>query len=175
MTPKEERRLKNEFIKKNPYARRGLKGATGHVRFYTEEGARRKVEIQNSWTVSMEAMAEHYCLPQSRETFVNDVRELMNNMNNLYRNAFYGGQFSFARAQKSFSLFLKYRWCSGQIPAPPLCPIDRGVLNHIGHPYDRWKWTGMTEQQYMLVYDRLDEIARDNNETVAQLELRWFG
>jgi len=39
--------------------------------------------------------------------------------------------FKFSHAQKSFSLYLKYRWCHGKFKEPPFLPLDREILNRL--------------------------------------------
>jgi hypothetical protein len=122
----------------------------------------------------MDILAEKYVNVQSKETYLADVRGLSRFMTEEYPEAFAEGCFSFARAQKSLSVLLKYRWCIGQIATPPLCPVDRRVLKGMGAPYNTWKWTELTEQQYLHAYDHLQVLADNQNLSVAQMELLWF-
>ena len=175
MTPQEEQRLKEQFIVNNPHANRGLKAAAGHVKLYANNVTfQQKGDIKRFWVETIDVLAEKYVEQQTLDSFVSDVRELRNQMNNRFPNTFVTGDFPFARAQKSFSVVLKYLWCDNRIAMPPTCPIDRGVLQRMGAPYDSWNWTEMTQNQYMLAYTRLQELARDENLHVAQMELLWF-
>ena len=175
MTPQEEQRLKEQFIVNNPHANKGLKAAAGHVKLYANNvTSREKEEIKRFWVQTIDVLAEKYAVPQTLDRFVSDVCELRNQMNNRFPDAFVDGEFPFSRAQKSFSVVLKYLWCDNRIAMPPTCPIDRGVLREMGAPYDSWNWTGMTQNQYMLAYTRLQELARDADLSVAQMELLWF-
>lgn len=175
MTQREEQILKQQFVDRNPYACRGLKAATGHVKFYVDGiSSQQRIDIQESWLRHMDLLAEKYVQEQTRETFLTDVRSLSRSMTSEYPNAFAEGCFSFARAQKSFSVVLKYRWCSGRIAMPPLCPVDRGVLGRMGAPYNTWRWIEMTETQYLQVYNQLQVLSGNLNLSVAQMELLWF-
>lgn len=175
MTQREEQILKQRFIDRNPHACRGLKAATGHVKFYADGlTAQQRFFIKESWVAHMDILAEQYENVQTKETFLADVRELSRYMTEEYPDAFAEGCFSFARAQKSLSVVLKYRWCLGRITMPPLCPVDRGVLRRLGAPYNTWKWTEMTEQQYLQVYDQLKVLADNQELSVAQMELLLF-
>ena len=175
MTPQEEQRLKNLFVQNNPHANRGIKAATGHIRTYADHvTSQQKIIIRQSWVDKIDELALKYVTPQSFETFIADISALETHMNESFPGMFAEGSFSFARAQKSFSVVLKYRWCEGIISTPPMCPIDRGVLRHLGHPFNIWRWPEMTEEQYLQAYRRIGVLANEKNMSVAQLELLWF-
>lgn len=66
--------------------------------------------------------------------------------------------FKFSHAQKSFSLFLKYRWCHGKIKEPPFFPLDFVVLNErrrIHPPKGKVPngWTQITKDQFRLLHN----------------------
>ena len=172
MTQQEEHRLKNQFIENNPNACRGLKAATAHIKTYTANADR--IAIKTAWVDKINEIAGRYAGERTLEEYVNDVRELQTYMNVRFPDSFYEGEFSFARAQKSLSVVLKYRWCHGDIVMPPACPIDRKVLHLMGHPFDTWNWTEMTEDQFSGAYARLLEIAANMQLSIAQLELILF-
>ncbi|MBR4568127.1 MAG: hypothetical protein IKO24_00085 [Bacteroidales bacterium] len=172
MTQQEELRLKNQFIDDNPHACRGLKAATAHIKTYTANAD--KTAIKTAWVDEINEIAGRYSGERTLEEYVNDVRELQTYMNDRFPDSFYEGEFSFARAQKSLSVVLKYRWCHGDIVMPLACPIDRKVLHHMGCPFDTWNWAEMTEDQFSCAYARLREVAANMQLSIAQLELIWF-
>jgi hypothetical protein len=51
------------------------------------------------------------------------------------------GRLRFGIAQKLINLYLKYRWCLGQIPTPPHCPFDRIIISKIGLYNGVINWT----------------------------------
>jgi hypothetical protein len=64
----------------------------------------------------------------------------------------------FSLAQKSFSLYLKYRWCHGKIKEPPFFPLDFVVLNkwrRIHPPKGKVlnRWTQITKDQFRLLHN----------------------
>lgn len=64
----------------------------------------------------------------------------------------------FSLAQKSFGLYLKYRWCHGKIKEPPFFPLDFEVLKEWKqrHPPKGKvpnRWTKITKDQFKLLPD----------------------
>lgn len=176
MTEQQEAILKAQFVKKNPYAATGVKAAAAaHVKFYADTTTpQERFRIRTLWANKIEQLRMRYRENRNSDDFITDVHELCSYMNEQFPNSFAEGSFSFARGQKSLAVSLKYWWCNGSHPMPPLCPIDRGVLRRLGHPFNTWNWTAMSEAQYIQSYQRICEIANDSHLSVAQLELKWF-
>jgi len=176
MTPQEEQRLKDRFVNANPYAANGFKVALRNNPLYADNISRQVIlSIHNDWRNKMSELSLKYNRTQALDTFLTDVCELKSFMNERHTASFKADGFKFSHAQKSFSVFLKYRWCQGHIVAPPTCPIDRGVLKKLGRPYRTWNWTQMQECQFLSTYIKLQREAERNDLSVAQMELQWFG
>lgn len=81
--------------------------------------------------------------------------------------------YPFGIAQKLLNVYLKYQWCSGWIPEPPHCPIDRTILKKLRMD-NRLIWTTMKESDYRIAIDHLKRIALKEKLSPARWELREF-
>lgn len=175
MTPQEEQLFKDQFVDHHPHARRGLKAATGHVQFYALNlTVMQGNEIRRAWVNKINEIAERYANSRLFGDYISDVHELQNYMNHSFPNAFHEGSFTFARAQKSLSVVLKFKWCHGDITMPPSCPIDKGILDRLGQPYNTWNWTEISENQFLSAYIELHRVATISGNSAAQQELLWY-
>lgn len=80
-------------------------------------------------------------------------------------------RFRIGTAQKALNLYLKYRWCLGQIPVPPHCPFDAYVLRAI----PGWRTRSWTRIDSIRQYAELVVSARTvaGARTLAEWEL-WL-
>lgn len=84
------------------------------------------------WKNELMRIGEKYkTKEQDRNQFEKDVFELQDSINkSKHKKCFLNNLIRLGQCQKSFSVFLKWMWCQGQlIGIPPVCPIDRQVLN----------------------------------------------
>lgn len=96
--------------------------------------------IRSFWQEQLEELTRKYKdAQQSETTFINDIESLKSVMNERFPESFHNGfgnfedGFRIAHAQKSLSICLKHMWCRGQLNyTPPVCPIDRIILNSLG-------------------------------------------
>ncbi len=175
MTAKIEKELKESFLSRNQLAETGIPAAVRRNKLYADNiSSQKKNEIVNYWRKQLEELSKKYSKEQTRETFVTDVKNLMEKMNAKFKESFASSGFRFSHAQKSLSVLLKYRWCEGEIEGLPICPIDRNVLGKMTTPYKFWSWTKLSEENYLRVYTELERMAKESKCSVAQMELKWF-
>ena len=166
MTSQKEKELKESFLQRNQIAETGIPAAIRRNKLYADNiGHEKKQEIIDYWRKQLDILAKKYKEEQSRETFLKDVKHLVENMNKKFGDSFSSTKFRFSHAQKSLSVLLKYRWCKGVISRPPVCPIDRNVLHEMHSPYKYWSWTKLSEDKY---------YKENHYYSVAQMELEWF-
>jgi len=65
-----------------------------------------------------------------------------------------GSGFKLSVAQKSLSLALKHSWLHGAIDEPPVCPVDRRVLNEAARITGQPWFTNWTEVNDIPTYER---------------------
>jgi len=85
--------------------------------------------------------------------------------------------------QKLLNLYLKYKWCLGQIPSPPHCPIDRIILNIVNGDLEapaKMKtipaWTKIkTIDEYKKLISLIRKVADQKQyPSIAEYELKEF-
>lgn len=83
-----------------------------------------------------------------------------------------GGKLNLGVSQKLLNLYLKYRWCLGNIPIPPHCPFDSRIINKLEKSV-RVNWTQLNDiKQYKnLVYAATKQA---NEKSLAEWELQEF-
>ena len=116
-------------------------------------------DIRLEWENQLKEITEKYKDPQTRETFIEHVQELKDYMNREFPGRFnngkkdYDNEFRIAHAQKSLSVCLKHLWIQGKCAIPPICPIDRIMLEHVGNR-DAWtKVNSIEDKNGMRGYD----------------------
>ena len=167
--------LKYAFIMNNPMAEYGINAAVQHNRLYAQATTNlQRDEVKDYWRTQLDDLGAKYAKNQTFRTFLYDVNILTGRMNAEKGMLFTEMGFRFSHAQKSFSVYLKNRWCHGLIPAPPFCPIDSTVLNLLGRPWNNHPWTQMTEEEYRSVAKEILKRAGLAGLTAAQWELVLF-
>jgi hypothetical protein len=84
------------------------------------------------------------------------------------------GRFRIGIAQKALNLYLKYLWCLGDIPTPPHCPIDRGIIGKLNLNWRERGNFGWTKLDDIEKYKILIQNCRDKagSASVAEWELK---
>ncbi len=62
--------------------------------------------------------------------------------------------------QKALNIYLKYLWCLGEINKPPHCPIDRGIIDVLGIPWNQHNSYGWTTLDDIEKYMELIEMCK---------------
>lgn len=148
--------------------------------YSTETTRLRKKEIADFWGKEIVKLSMKYFeKAQSEETFINDVLTLKKLVNNKYKSDLHNkisNGLRIAHCQKSLSVYLKYRWCQGDMVfEPPLCPIDRIVLVHCGRT--DVAWTSLDDQgRFRSIIKALADTVKKHPccNSVAQWELCVF-
>ena len=84
-------------------------------------------------------------------------------------------KFTIGNSQKFLSLFLKYEWCTDQLPEPVVCPVDRVMLKKSKAPFKYQNWMSInTFDEYKVRYNYLKEAAIKEKLSPAQYELIEF-
>lgn len=168
-TPKEAANLGiRAAVERNPTYRANISNAD-------------KTKIHKKWIELLIGLLEKYQLPQTPETFINDVAYLCTAMNEsqfkkLFINAGRGNDnnypkcFRVAHAQKSLSVFLKHMWLiSDNMPTPPVCPIDGIILKAVG---SNEAWTKLNNLDEYKEYLRI--VKKVSGDNMAEWELlKW--
>lgn len=101
---------------------------------------KKKQEVILFWKNKLKKFIKPYMKNRKNDTdFVTDVNRLKKSINRKYKDCFYGENgIRIAQCQKSLSVYLKWLWCLGIAKfEPPVCPIDRNVLNQCFVNLDR--------------------------------------
>lgn len=142
--------LRAALRQNSPYSAKKGKGA---------DSARSRFRV--SWKQLLSARAKVY---RSKISWVNYYRDVCQIHKKLCAavpkkdRKYFKKEVRFSLAQKSFSLYLKYRWCHGKIKEPPFFPLDFVVLNkwrRIHPPKDKVpnRWTQITKDQFRLLHN----------------------
>ena len=120
-------------------------------------------------------LSSQYETPQTINTYKTHVTGLITIMESNFSDYFKDGIFKVSHAQKSLSVYLKYRWCQyNALPSPPACPIDSNVLCRLGWPYCKRRWTQMHLDSYNEILELLLRRAEEYQISIAEMELKWF-
>ncbi|MBQ5979184.1 MAG: hypothetical protein IJL58_04070 [Bacteroidales bacterium] len=169
-----EQNLKRIFLRRNPYADDGINTSLQRNELYMGCTSQQKMEIKQYWREGLEELALKYGTTQTVSCYFKDLDVLRNRMNTKYGHLFCESGFRISHAQKSFSVYLKYRWCKDLIPAPPVCPIDSTVLNAMGRPWSNKHWTTMENGEYYDLSNDLIKLVEPSGLSIAQWELIMF-
>lgn len=70
---------------------------------------------------------------QTFDTFISDIQNMKATINEQFANILYDNSIRIGHCQKALAIYLKWMWChSNNMPAPPMCPIDRNILSYCG-------------------------------------------
>jgi hypothetical protein len=87
------------------------------------------------------------------------------------------GEINFGISQKILNLYLKYRWCIGDIQTPPHFPVDRRIQENIKYK-KLFSWTQQNDSEnYMELINHVrNEVEKSNQyDSIAEYELIHFG
>lgn len=89
-------------------------------------------EARSFWKNELERLGDKYIhSKQSKDQFLKDVYALQKSINDSdFCKCFINNRIRLGQCQKSFSIYLKWMWCQGQLAGiPPVCPIDCKILS----------------------------------------------
>jgi hypothetical protein len=126
-------------------------------------------QIKDKWKETLIKFGKKYENHVSEEEFVNDIEEIKKEMKEL------PGKFKISHAQKSLSVYLKHLWCLDKIQEPPVCPVDRKILEKAGAPVAKRAWTRIDNvKDYKEQLEYIKIKAEESNKSIATWELYNF-
>lgn len=152
-----------------------IKSALGRNQTYSKK---RKVtesertEFRKEWKRLLEELAKKYQKSCSEEVFMKDVVELKETINNKFGD-FFENKFRISHAQKSIAVYLKHLWCLNEISEPPICPVDRTILEKVNAPEKLKAWTKVDD---IKTYNDQLKVLKDKagKESLASWEIKTF-
>jgi hypothetical protein len=85
-------------------------------------------------------LAQQYTGDVDNDSHIKNIEHLANGLSKEFAQVLEGGRFRIGSAQKALNLYLKYLWCTGQIPMPPHCPFDNIIIGKLSG-CDNINWT----------------------------------
>lgn len=121
---------------------------------------------------ALDAAAVKYANPVPDDAHIAEIVALADELSTTHGEALSSQRFRIGPAQKALNLFLKYLWCTDEIPTPPHCPFDSFIIGELPVRC-RVNWTEMDEREQ---YERLVEGARERagDQSLAEWELRLY-
>lgn len=162
-----------------------IKAAVQHNSLYLENlSIEKRKEVRTDWGKELLYIAEKYKENQTIEIYNEDILKLKELMNTRHRDSFrrsphpkykYDIGFRISHSQKSISVFLKHLWCMNKISEPPVCPVDRIILEKIGMSGKSasWGYINSLEIHNSKVVE-INKIALKENKSIAIWELTNF-
>jgi len=117
-------------------------------------------------------VAQDYSKAVSYETHFDELLKQKKRIDQRFSRILSNGEINIGIVQKIINLYLKYKWCLGQIPSPPHCPLDRIIIGKLGiKPIVAW-----TKISDIDEYRRLMDIVKEKAGTqpIAKWELQAF-
>ena len=138
------------------------------------EGAKEpdKAKFKAALRKQLTELVQQYTTDMDDDGHIKNIEHLADNLSKEFAQVLEGGRFRIGSAQKTLNLYLKYLWCTEQIPMPPHCPFDSTVIGKLPG-CDSINWTTLDKVED---YRRLVEAARAEAGTVplAQWELETY-
>jgi hypothetical protein len=162
-----------------------IRAAVQHNSLYLENLSmgKRKV-VRTDWGKELLLIAEKYKENQTKEIFNEDILKLKEFMNTRHGDSFrrsphpkykYDIGFRISHSQKSISVFLKHLWCMNKISEPPVCPVDRIILEKIGESGKSASWGYINSLEiHNSKVAEINEFALKENKSIAIWELTNF-
>src|SRR5687768_4865176 len=134
---------------------------------------RDRSSFQSGLRRALDNLAPEYAKSVREERHCDNIARLADSLSAQHGLILAGGRFRIGPAQKAVNLFLKYLWCTGDIPTPPHCPFDARIILLLP-PVDRINWTTMDSVDS---YRRLVAAARRlaGKQSLAEWELHAYG
>jgi hypothetical protein len=76
-------------------------------------------------------LAQQYTTGMDDDGHIKNIEHLADNLSTEFAQVLKGGRFRIGSAQKALNLYLKYLWCTEQIPTPPHCPFDNTIIGKL--------------------------------------------
>ncbi len=130
--------IKKEFILGEVFSLT-LGAATQRAKLYESNAPENeKKKFRKALRKRLEELAKTYVSKVSENGHVQNIQDLSDEMSEQFGEIFKNGGFRIGLAQKALNLYLKYRWCMGDIKMPPHCPVDSIILSEAGIQNVKW-------------------------------------
>lgn len=130
--------------------------------------------FRDRWKKLLRACARAYRNQKSWKSYYRDICRIQKDLETYIskNDPQYFRKVRFSLVQKSFSLYLKYRWCHGVIQEPPFFPLDLEALKGWKEKYPRTtkitnSWTKITKKDFT-------QLHHDEKNQPAQWELGFW-
>ena len=162
----------------------------------SRETQKKKIERKRNllvfWRNTLVEMASEFKTAKTTSDFSNNVEQLRTKLNMEDCNAFANGTARIGQCQKSLSVYIKWLWCLNEIePEPPVCPVDRNVINKCYTVLDRKTenddrqflksvnsnggWGNINDiETYKKIIRIIDKVAKKEEKSMAKWELSFF-
>jgi hypothetical protein len=117
-------------------------------------------------------LSQQYTGDVDNDSHIKNIEHLANDLSKEFTQVLEGGRFRIGSAQKALNLYLKYLWCTEQLPMPPHCPFDNIIISKLPG-CDNINWTTLDKVED---YRRLVIAARGEAGIIpiAQWELETY-
>lgn len=130
-----------------------------------------RAPLRASLRARLDQLWPTYATPMAEEQHLTNISWLANGLSAEHPLLLREGRFRIGPAQKALNLFLKYLWCAGVLNvAPPHCPFDSFVINHLGLNI-RWTRLDSIEEYQQLV---AAAVAAAHGEELSEWELELY-
>lgn len=140
-------------------------------KFYTRQlKIAQKRDINSHWGTKLQEIASRVDDLHDFDRYNQEILDLKSYMVDKFSDVI---DFRIYHSQKSIAIYLKHLWCLGLINTPPLCHVDRRVMEFIGTPKRLLNLTSIdTIEDYMARMNYIIECARiDRFDSIAEWEL----
>lgn len=104
----------------------------------------KKEKFKDHLRKKLDELSEQYKQEVTEDVHIRNIKKLADGLSNSDGPKLDKGRFRIGSAQKALNLFLKYRWCLGEIHMPPHCPFDNRIIGEL-KGCDKIKWTSLDD------------------------------
>jgi hypothetical protein len=129
--------------------------------------------LRNSLKEKLLSLGEQYEKNVTDANHCANIVNLANDLTKECKDSLRDNRFRIGIAQKVLNLYLKYKWCLGDILIPPHCPLDGMIINKLGLKGKRYNWTKFDDIViYEFLIEKCKDISKKNGkESIAEWEL----
>jgi hypothetical protein len=158
---------------RNEFAIASISAAFQHSRIYRSSAtAQQREEFRRELRRKLHALARRYAMPVTdaqHEARIARLSEVLSD-----RPCLQSKRFRIGSAQKALNLYLTYLWCLGEIPEPPHCPFDAGIIKAL-RLKPTIKWTALDDiDAYHRIVVAARSVARRDGVSLPVWELTQF-
>ena len=153
-----------------------ISGAFSRNRIYKPETKDDlKNQLKNDLREMIDSLVKDYKKTVSEENHYQNIQRLSEEISSKYSEILNLGVFNIGTTQKLLNLYLKYLWTIDKVEKPPHFPVDRIMISEVLKMKGNLSWTKFScIEEYKKVIDFAKEKCLENNETLADFEVREF-